>query len=68
MILVNGYMLKRVIIDRIDKSTAVTQSFTQGNLDVDMPRVPKSVSNDEIDGPHRSLEVLRKNLKNRVKH
>jgi hypothetical protein len=68
VILVNWRMFRRLISDRIEESTELTQSMTQGNYDVDVPQGPKSASNDEIDSLNRSLDLLRKNLKNAAKH
>lgn len=63
-VLAIALMLKRVVIDRIKKSTAVMQSMTRGNLDVDVPRGSKHASNDEIDGLYQSLDLLWSSMKN----
>lgn len=57
--LVNFVLLKRMIVDRIDNATAVTERMVRGELDMDISDQYEKNSRDEIDKVFRALDLMR---------
>lgn len=61
--LVNFFLLKRVIVDRIELVTKITEKMVHGELTADMAAYYKKDSRDEIDKLYNALDLMRKSVK-----
>jgi methyl-accepting chemotaxis protein len=66
--LVNFLLLKRMIVDRIENATAVTERMVQGDLDMDITNQYEKNSGDEIDKVFHALDLMRKSVKIALKN
>lgn len=62
-ILLNLFLLKKVVVDRIKKVTNITERMVHGEMELDLSGNYRKNSRDEIDKLYHALDLMRKSVK-----